>query len=331
METKFGFTKMSIAEFETYIAALRVARTIIYVQQHHTYSPNYSLFNGNNHFDLQRGMKNHHVNSNGWSDIGQHFSIFPDGTVLTGRSMEMSPACIFGRNQHSICFEHVGNFDTGGDAMTAAQRDAIIRATAAVCKKFSVPVNTDKVIYHHWYRLSDGVRNNGSGGNKSCPGTNFFGGNKVEHCEANFLPLVRAALNPTTVPVSPTPVNVPVLKYVSVTATTLNIRTSPSSSASKATDREAAKYGAVLRIFQEQNSWYKISSSQNHWVFGNYTIEVKRATVNAEALNVRDQPGTHGQKIGSLQKGEEVFIYETKNNWCKIGVEEKWVSQQYLS
>lgn len=330
METKNGFTKMSIAEFETYIENLRVARTILYVQQHHTFSPNYGLFNGSNHFDLQKGMKNHHVNTNGWSDIGQHFTTFPDGTVMTGRSMENSPACIYGRNQHSICFEHLGNFDNGGDTMKAAHRETIIRVTAAVCKKFSVPVNTDKVVYHHWFRLSDGVRNNGSGGNKSCPGTGFFGGNKVADCEANFLPLVKAALNPPATPPSPAPETPQVLQYVSVTSTTLNIRTAPSSSAPKAADRAAAKFGAVLRVYQEQNGWYKISSSQAHWVYGLYTAPVTRATVNAEALNVRDQPGTHGQKIASLQKGEEVFIYETVNKWCRIGVEQKWVSQQYL-
>lgn len=92
MQTKFGFTLMDISEFVGYISNLKVARTIVTLQQHHTFSPNYSLFKGNNHFDLQSGMKNYHVNTNGWADIGQHFTIFPDGTIMTGRNMELSPA-----------------------------------------------------------------------------------------------------------------------------------------------------------------------------------------------------------------------------------------------
>ena len=118
MTTKFGFTKLTIDEFETWISNLRVARTILTVQEHHTFSPNYSLFNGNNHFELQRGMKHHHVNHNGWSDIGQHFTTFPDGSIVTGRSMEQSPACILGQNANAICIEHLGYFDKGKDDCT---------------------------------------------------------------------------------------------------------------------------------------------------------------------------------------------------------------------
>jgi hypothetical protein len=39
MESKNGFLKMSIAEFIPWIHAQRIARTIITIQQHHTWSP----------------------------------------------------------------------------------------------------------------------------------------------------------------------------------------------------------------------------------------------------------------------------------------------------
>ena len=58
MQTKSGFTKMSVAEFENWIANLRIARTILKIQQHHTYIPSYVHFTGNNHFERQLAMKN---------------------------------------------------------------------------------------------------------------------------------------------------------------------------------------------------------------------------------------------------------------------------------
>ena|SRR6218665_468719 len=326
METKYGFTKMTAKEFETYLSKLKIARTVLSVQQHHTYIPSYIHFNGNNHFDLQRGMKSTHINTNGWADIGQHISIFPDGLIVTGRSFEKSPACIYGNNANSFCIENVGNFDKGGDEMTLQQKDAIIAVTAALLKKFSLSPNTNTILYHHWFNLSTGARNNGSSNNKSCPGTQFFGGNKVEDCKKYFLPLINQALkskdNNSTQEV---------IKYVSVTTDTLNIRTGPSASENKAKDRTPALFGNVVRVYEEKNGWYKISSSAQHWVASRYTNSVKRALVKADILNVRSGIGTAFPKVGSLPEGTEVFIYNQDNGWSKISVDERWVKDSFLT
>ena len=85
---------MNVAQFEAWISNLRIGRTILKIQQHHTYIPSYIHFTGSNHFERQLAMKNYYVNQNGWQDIGQHFTIFPDGAILTGRSLEQSLACI---------------------------------------------------------------------------------------------------------------------------------------------------------------------------------------------------------------------------------------------
>ena len=167
MQTKYGFTQLTISEFETWLFSLKLARTILKVQEHHTFSPSYAQFKGNNHFEIQKGMKNYHVNHNGWEDMGQHFSIFPDGTILTGRSLEKSPACITGQNANSICIENVGNFDIGGDSMTQLQKEAIVSVTALLCKRFNLSVNSNSIVYHHWFNLSSGERNNGTKNNKS--------------------------------------------------------------------------------------------------------------------------------------------------------------------
>lgn len=192
--SQLGFAKMNISEFENWIASMNVDRSILYIQQHHTWTPHYASFNGQNHFVLQQVMKNYHMNNNGWIDIGQHFTTFPDGSILTGRSLEHNPACIFGFNSNAVCIEHLGDFDKGKDKMTLVHKQTIVRITAAICKRFSIPINADKIVYHHWFHQSTGERNNGTENNKSCPGTFFFGGNSVADCQQNFLPLVRAAL-----------------------------------------------------------------------------------------------------------------------------------------
>lgn len=328
METKLGFTKLSIAEFEKWLDKLRVGRTILLIQQHHTFNPGYILFKGNNHFELQNGMRNHHVHHNGWADIGQHFTSFPDGSIVTGRDMEKSPACLKGANANGVCIEHLGNFDKRGDVMTDAHRDTIIRMTAALCRKFSVPVDSQRIVYHHWYDLSTGARNNGTKNNKSCPGTNFFGGNKVADCETNFLPLIAALMDK---PIPDDNLTSHLKKYVAVNTASLNVRTKADAKSPKATDRAALLRGAVLRVYKEKDGWQKIAESKNHWISGRFTVDVQRATVNANVLNVRSTPEViNGNVVGSLLKGQEIFIEAEKDGWCKFNMEDKWVSKTFL-
>lgn len=327
MTNKYGFNRMSIDEFENWLPLQRVARTVLYIQQHHTYSPDYSKFNGTNHFDLQKGMKEYHVNQNGWADLGQHFTTFPDGAVLTGRSLELSPAGIYMNNANAVCLEHLGDFDAGHDQMTVQQHDTIIRLTAALCKRFGIPVITDRIVYHHWFNLDTGVRNNGAGNNKTCPGTTFFGGNSVADCQAGFLPDVLASLTGQVNPLVQTDIK----KYVCVTAGILNIREKPDGQSPKVSDREPATLGSILRVFDERNGWYKVSSSRDHWVSGKYTMNVVRATVNADILNVRSGPGTAFPVVASLLAGEELFIQKEESGWCKISMDDKWVKKDLLN
>ncbi len=326
MEHKHGFSKMTIQEFELWISQQRIARTILKIQQHHTFSPSYIHFKEGNHFELQKGMKNYHVAHNGWNNIGQHFTSFPDGTILTGRNPEVAPACIYGNNAHSICLEHLGNFDNGGDVMTALQKDAIVRMTAALCKRFNLQISVETIIYHHWFNLSTGERNNGTKGNKSCPGSNFFEGNKVEDCESNFLPRVSSLLNlPGANP------TVAINKYVCVNTDNLNIRSGPGVNNAVVAERDKLQEGAILRVYKEQGTWYKIASSVDHWINGRYTYDVKRMSVTSTSLNVRSGPAVNYPILGSLRKGQEVFVSSEKNGWCLINIDDRWVKKSHLT
>ena len=81
---------------------------------------------------------------------------------------------------------------TWATSMAKAHRDSIITVNAKLCKKFKLPMDTTSIVYHHWYDLTTGKRvKEGSLNTKTCPGTNFFGGNTVENCQMNFIPEVK--------------------------------------------------------------------------------------------------------------------------------------------
>ena len=323
MDNKYGFTRMTISEFETWIPNQTIARTVNIVQQHHTWSPRYSNFDGNNHFAVQRGMKNHHVGTNGWSDIGQHLSIFPDGKLVTGRSFNRTPACIAGANSGCFCIENVGNFDKGNDQMTAEQADAVVRATAALLKKFGQTVpSKSNIVYHHWFD-ANGKKLYGKKAVKSCPGTAFFGGNKLEDFESGFLPLVRNAMQGVIVPPAQT------TRWVVVTTSRLNIRKGPSTATAKVIGLGPAEYGSILRVYKQQNGWLKISSSKNHWVYGRYTDDVVPVTVNTDESNGRTGPGMQYEVDATFDQGAPLFVYETSGSWSRVS-EIHWIYSTLL-
>ena len=182
--------KLTSAEFENYIKKLNVKRGITKLQLHHTYSPSYAQFTGDNHLSMQSSMRNYHIKTNGWADIGQHYTVFPDGCIVTGRDIENAPAGIYGSNTGAICVECVGNFDN--EVMTTAQKEAIVKLCKAITDKFKIDP-TKGIVYHAWYTAdgaSLGTYVDGKSA-KTCPGKNFFGGNTREAFEKNLLPLIK--------------------------------------------------------------------------------------------------------------------------------------------
>jgi hypothetical protein len=120
---------------------------------HHTWKPNHNDFNGGNHLALQKGMKNYHVNTLGWNDIGQHISVFPDGAIVTGRDFSKTPASIRGHNTGAFAMEIIGNFDKGNDELAGKQLISVLKIT-----KHFIDANVD-VVFHREHS------------NKTCPGT----------------------------------------------------------------------------------------------------------------------------------------------------------------
>lgn len=122
---------------------------------HHTWSPNHSYFNGSNHIQLQQNMKNYHVYSRGWSDIGQHVTLTPDGKFVTGRDFGRTPASIKGYNTGGFAVEMLGNFDKGHDKFDGVQKAAMLKLAA------------------YFYGKNRYIRFHRENAPKTCPGTSI--------------------------------------------------------------------------------------------------------------------------------------------------------------
>lgn len=158
----------STQELIAYIKSFTWKRKILQLHIHHTWKPNHSDYNGKNGFELQKAMRNYHVNTNHWKDIGQHLTLLPDGKWITGRDFNLDPASIEGWNKGAFAIEMIGNFDIGRDKFGGAQADAMFEFCAAFIVDRNLDIKTD-VKFH---------RDNPKAG-KSCPGSsinreNFF-------------------------------------------------------------------------------------------------------------------------------------------------------------
>jgi LysM repeat protein len=201
------YVLMTREEFKDWLFNHEFTRNISLIQQHHTWSPAYGHFNGNNHFSLLKGMEYYHTKEMGWENIAQNITTFPDGKIAVSRPFNSAPDGSIGPKANSIGLniEHVGNFDLGNDQMTAEHRETIIYLTALLCMKFGLTPSVDSITYHRWWDMNTGERvlDRSEGVSvKTCPGTGFFGGNTTESAKNNFYPLVsrkiqeiRAILN----------------------------------------------------------------------------------------------------------------------------------------
>ena len=239
MKKEFGFVLFdNINEFEKYLHDEKVTRKISRLQVHHMSLPNYHTWDTTdkriykNNRELGRTKALDDFGKNKWSYkdcnnhyIAQHFNIFPNGKITTGRSLNSKPIGITGWNDYAICVEIYGNFDKNKDIMTAAQKQSVIALYALLCKKFNIKPSTDTIRAHCWF-TSGGVYLGdyyASKSAKSCPGTNFMNfGNSRSAFVNNFYPLIEDYLSNNSKD------SAKVVKMVkNISGEKLNIRSSP--------------------------------------------------------------------------------------------------------
>ena len=178
MKTGYGFTEFeTLNEFKSWLNKQNVTRKVTRLQVHHMWMPDYSCWPKDNPLRRQKNTKDYHINHNKWGNIAQHFSMFPDGHIVTGRSLNSTPIGITGWNTNAICIEIYGNFDKGKDNMTEAQKKAVIGLYGELCKKFKLTPSTYTIRPHCWFTAGGSYlgKYDLNRSAKTCPGTNFMG------------------------------------------------------------------------------------------------------------------------------------------------------------
>ena len=190
MKTQNGFTLFEkTSEIGPWLKKQNVTRTISRLQVHHMDLPNYSTWEKTDkkvfdepHFGRTQslndyGKKTWHYSDGHGKYIAQHFNVFPDGKITTGRHLNSTPIGIKGWNTNAICVEIYGDFDKGKDVMTKAQKKAVLALYGELCKRFKIKPSTSTIRPHCWFTAGGtylGTYNPYKSA-KTCPGSNFWG------------------------------------------------------------------------------------------------------------------------------------------------------------
>ncbi|WP_332877359.1 caspase family protein [Massilia sp. S19_KUP03_FR1] len=154
------FKQITREQFAQLLSTFPFKRKINAVHMHHTWRPNHAQYRGH---DTIVGMWRFHTETNGWSDIAQHITIAPDGSIWLGRDWNRAPASAAGHNGNAqagpFMFEMIGDFDEGRDLFGGPQRETVVDVIARVQQRFGLPPGT--LQFHNMMST------------KSCPGTSI--------------------------------------------------------------------------------------------------------------------------------------------------------------
>ncbi len=135
---------------------------------HHTAYPNSTDYSRDQAVWLAQDIQNLHMDGNGWSDTGQHFTVSRGGYILEGRHGSLSglqdggyqvqSAHCPGENTRAIGIENEGTYVTA--TPTTMLVDSLVDLCTSICQQYGLWANN---IFGHWdYRNTD------------CPGAAFY-------------------------------------------------------------------------------------------------------------------------------------------------------------
>jgi hypothetical protein len=134
------FKQITREQFAQLLASFKFTRKVNTVHMHHTWRPNHAQYRGH---DSIVSMWEYHTKNNGWSDIAQHITIAPDGSIWLGRNWNQAPASASGHNGSAkagpFMFEMIGDFDVGKDSFGGEQRRTAVEVIARIQMHFKLP------------------------------------------------------------------------------------------------------------------------------------------------------------------------------------------------
>jgi len=151
---------------------------------HHTATANSTDYSQAHAYSLARTIQDYHMDSNGWSDTGQHFTVSRGGYIMEGRHYSLSKltagsgmvqgAHCPGQNTQAIGIENEGTYTSL--TPTTALYTNLVQLCAYICSKYGLAPT--EIYGHRDYYATE------------CPGDSFYA----------MLPQLRtdvaAALNP---------------------------------------------------------------------------------------------------------------------------------------
>ncbi|MDZ4290217.1 MAG: peptidoglycan recognition family protein [Prosthecobacter sp.] len=110
-------------------------------------------------FAVARGIQKHHIDDNGWSDTGQHFTVSRGGLIMEGRTGALSAAgkgeVVSGAHASGVTKFNTTYFgiELEGDnrkeyAVTAQQWDALVELCAWLCRAGGITPNKTGIVGH---------------------------------------------------------------------------------------------------------------------------------------------------------------------------------------
>lgn len=129
--------QLNLSEFEELLSRYEFIRRISAVHLHHTQRPGVSQYRG---LQTLENMCRFHTDELRFSDIAQHITVAPDGSIWTGRPWNHMPASAAGHNGTAdngpFMIEMIGNFDRSCDALEGIQRQVVLAAIVAIQRRF---------------------------------------------------------------------------------------------------------------------------------------------------------------------------------------------------
>ena len=150
-------TSHQLASIPDIIAAQRCSRPVYEVILHHTWAPNAAQYQGQRTID---GIYNYHTVENGWSDIGYHYLVAPDGNLWLGRPLDRDGAHVLNHNHNTVGVSLILNGDV--ELPSAAQVASTTATLQALLHRFGIAPEQN-------FRQGHGFHRDYS--SKTCPGT----------------------------------------------------------------------------------------------------------------------------------------------------------------